>query len=634
MNKILSIIIPYYNAKEYTDELLSLLDKQIDTEEIEVLLIDDGSKEEYTANYNWLKIIRQDNGGASAARNTGLDNAIGEYISFIDSDDLISDNYIETILNKIKEEHFDYMFLSWDSFGGWNTTTVLKSVDDEFPDWNLCVWNRVYKRELIGNIRFNIKKLIAEDAQFIRAVQINCKKKSFTDKILYHYRSNTPNSLTKRFANGDLSTERIVYYYNKITKDMQYLIDDVKFLDKYAEVIIMTNDNQLPELKNYAMVMKPTVIKGTELRGEDTSLFTKVDIPIKTQLVIWTDKTFAIGGIETFIYSFCLNMKKYYDIIVLYNEMDIEQIRRLQPHVKVLKNNLKTKIICDNLIVNRITDSVPNNIIYNKKIQMIHCCKLVDNWKVNQNNDVIIPVSSTVKESFKEDIGEHKNEVINNLMYPIERKRILRLITGTRLTFEKGKNRIITLAKELNKKQIPFIWTIFTDTPLKEKIDGVVCMPPTLDLTSWIAASDYLIQLSDSEAFCYSLVEALSLGVPVITTPLPILDDIGFEEGINGWTVPFDMNNIDNIIDNIYNIKLNFNYKYDNTPIIEKWRHVLGNTQPLNTYKYTPEKIVKIRVIKTYYDTELKRNVKPQEIIETKSLRADLIVSMGYAIYI
>ena len=141
MNKILSIIIPYYNAKEYTDELLSLLDKQIDTEEIEVLLIDDGSKEEYTANYNWLKIIRQDNGGASAARNTGLDNAIGEYISFIDSDDLISDNYIETILNKIKEEHFDYMFLSWDSFGGWNTTTILKSVDDEFPDWNLCVWN-------------------------------------------------------------------------------------------------------------------------------------------------------------------------------------------------------------------------------------------------------------------------------------------------------------------------------------------------------------------------------------------------------------------------------------------------------------------------------------------------------------
>lgn len=634
MNKILSIIIPYYNAKEYTDELLSLLDKQINTEEIEVLLIDDGSKEEYTANYNWLKIIRQDNGGASAARNTGLDNAIGEYISFIDSDDLISDNYIETILNKIKEERFDYMFLSWDSFGGWNTATILKSVDDEFPDWNLCVWNRVYKRELIGDIRFNIKKLIAEDAQFIRAVQINCKKKSFTDKILYHYRSNTPNSLTKRFANGDLSTERIVYYYNKITKDMQYLIDDVKLLDKYAEVIIMTNDNQLPELKNYAMVMKPTAIKGTELRGEDTSLFTKVDIPIKTQLVIWTDKTFAIGGIETFIYSFCLNMKQYYDIIVLYNEMDIEQIRRLQPHVKVLKNNLKTKIICDNLLVNRITDSVPNNIIYNKKIQMIHCCKLVDNWKVNQNNDVIIPVSSTVKESFKEDIGEHKNEVINNLMYPIEKKRILRLITGTRLTFEKGKDRIITLAKELNKKQIPFIWTIFTDTPLKEKIDGVVCMPPTLDLTSWIAASDYLIQLSDSEAFCYSLVEALSLGIPVITTPLPILDDIGFEEGINGWTVPFDMNNIDNIIDNIYNIKLNFNYKYDNTPIIEKWRHVLGNTQPLNTYKYTPEKIVKIRVIKAYYDIELQEDKKPQDIVETNMVRAELIVSMGYAIYI
>ena len=96
MQKILSVIIPYYNAKEYTDELLSILDKQI-TDEIEVLLIDDGSKEKYVSKYSWLNIIRQNNGGASAARNTGLDNAIGQYISFIDADDLVTDNYFEII---------------------------------------------------------------------------------------------------------------------------------------------------------------------------------------------------------------------------------------------------------------------------------------------------------------------------------------------------------------------------------------------------------------------------------------------------------------------------------------------------------------------------------------------------------
>ena len=81
----LSIIIPYYNCKKYTDTLLSCLDKQI-TDEVEVILVDDGSKEPYTTDYNWIKIIRQQNGGASVARNTGLDNVSGEYIAFVDAD--------------------------------------------------------------------------------------------------------------------------------------------------------------------------------------------------------------------------------------------------------------------------------------------------------------------------------------------------------------------------------------------------------------------------------------------------------------------------------------------------------------------------------------------------------------------
>ena len=159
MQKILSIIIPYYNTKKYTDELLSILNKQI-TNDIEVLLIDDGSIEEYVSSYPWLKVIRQENGGVSSARNTGLDNATGKYIGFIDSDDLVTDDYFEIILQKIKEEEFDYMYLSWDSFGGWNVNITINSVEEEFPSYNVCVWNRIYKREAIKDIRFNLKKLI------------------------------------------------------------------------------------------------------------------------------------------------------------------------------------------------------------------------------------------------------------------------------------------------------------------------------------------------------------------------------------------------------------------------------------------------------------------------------------------
>ena len=133
----LSIIIPYYNCKEYTDELLSCLDKQI-TDEVEVILIDDGSKIPYSTKYEWIKIIRQENGGASVARNTGLDSASGEYIAFIDADDMVAENYISAILGKIAEEQFDYCYLSWKTLpGGWNCQVKLKSVEDKFPPYNL-----------------------------------------------------------------------------------------------------------------------------------------------------------------------------------------------------------------------------------------------------------------------------------------------------------------------------------------------------------------------------------------------------------------------------------------------------------------------------------------------------------------
>ena len=107
----LSIIIPTYNAEPYIHELLSALTPQI-TEETEVIIVDDGSSTPLGIKYKWAKVIRQANKGASAARNTGLVKAQGEYIAFIDADDLISHNYISKVLEKIDTEEPDYIYLS------------------------------------------------------------------------------------------------------------------------------------------------------------------------------------------------------------------------------------------------------------------------------------------------------------------------------------------------------------------------------------------------------------------------------------------------------------------------------------------------------------------------------------------
>ena len=155
----LSIIIPYYNTKQYTDKLLKCLAPQI-TSDVEVILVDDGSQTAYTTDYSWVKIIRKENGGVSSARNIGLDNVKGTYIAFIDSDDLVADNYVDSIIQKIKDEKFDYCYISWKTLpdNNINYEVKLKDINSEFPVMNLCVWNRIYRKSAIKELRFNENK--------------------------------------------------------------------------------------------------------------------------------------------------------------------------------------------------------------------------------------------------------------------------------------------------------------------------------------------------------------------------------------------------------------------------------------------------------------------------------------------
>lgn len=621
MDLLLSIIIPYYNTKKYTDELLQCLDRQI-TDECEIILIDDGSKEEFKTNYKWCNIIRQENGGASKARNVGLDNIKGKYVAFIDSDDLVTDNYISTIINKIKTEQFDYCYMSWKTMDcGWKYEVKLKTIDDKFPPFNLCCWNRIYKYDCIRNIRFPENKLIAEDADFIRQAEKVCKKKSFIPDFMYFYRSDTPNSLTKRFANGELNTQRAVFYYNKISKDMTYLIEQVKKLNEVGEVIVMTNYNELPELEEYAMVSTPMEIKGTSFYGELTPLFHKINLPIKTQIVIWIDYAYIIGGMETFIYNFCVNLYKDYDIIVLYNHMGEEQKNRLRPYVSVVKYNPNTHIICDTLLVNKITDTNPSNVEFKQKIQMIHVCKMMADWKIPTDYDKLVAVSDVAAKSF----NATDYNVIHNLTRKQKPKKILKLISATRFTFEKGGERIKTLATLFNDNNIPFIWLIFSDEKLNEDIDGIIYMKPTVNIANYIAASDYLVQLSDQEAYGYSIVEALELGTPVITTPIPILDEIGIKDGVHGIFVPFDMQNID--VNKIYNQNFSFKFDNHNAEILKQWKKILGNTKPVGDYVYIPGEIVTVKAIASYFSYALNRQVEVGEIFETTRERADIVIN-------
>ena len=191
----LSIITPYYNTLEYTKRLAEMLEPQL-TDEIEWIIIDDGCHEQILDVLNATIIhLPKNSGGASIPRNYGLDIAKGKYITFIDSDDRISKDYIQTILDKINNDTFDYCYFNWCS----HAFTII--IEDEPPEWNCSVWNCIYKRKTIGKNRFNPELVIGEDYDF--NIRVRKGVRSNINKMLYFY-SDTPNSLMKRDTNAKI----------------------------------------------------------------------------------------------------------------------------------------------------------------------------------------------------------------------------------------------------------------------------------------------------------------------------------------------------------------------------------------------------------------------------------------------
>ena len=185
----LSIITPYYNALPYIRKLNKVLSPQL-TNNVEWIIIDDGCNEKELDGFKAKVIhLEENSGGASVPRNAGLDVARGKYIAFIDSDDLVSDKYVNIILNNTTKG-YDYFYISW------STKTNYVIIKDNPPSWNCSVWNCVYKKELIGDNRFDPALKKAEDYVFNKAVRKG-HKGNVVD-VLYYYNAETPNSLTKQ----------------------------------------------------------------------------------------------------------------------------------------------------------------------------------------------------------------------------------------------------------------------------------------------------------------------------------------------------------------------------------------------------------------------------------------------------
>ena len=175
----LAIIIPYYKTYDETKKLMDILIPQI-TDETEVFLIDDGCHDERLDQYKEkINIIHlEENHGLSYARNRGIERATGKYLTFIDSDDYVSDDYVKTIIDKINTSDFDYCYFSWKAM---NSKMVVR-IKDNPPTWNLAVWNAVYKTDYVELFDDNIRFM--EDVPWQIKMRAKNGKKEIIDKVL------------------------------------------------------------------------------------------------------------------------------------------------------------------------------------------------------------------------------------------------------------------------------------------------------------------------------------------------------------------------------------------------------------------------------------------------------------------
>ena len=172
----LSIITPYFKTLDYTLKLAERLEPQL-TDEVEWIIVDDGCNEKELDKLK-AKVIHlpSNSGGASRPRNVGLNHAKGDYIAFIDSDDIVTTDYIEKVLKSLKS---DLIYISWKS----QVHNII--IDKEPPNWNCAVWCRIYKKEIIGDLRFDDSLRIAEDYAFNK--KIHPTSTSVIRKQIYYY---------------------------------------------------------------------------------------------------------------------------------------------------------------------------------------------------------------------------------------------------------------------------------------------------------------------------------------------------------------------------------------------------------------------------------------------------------------
>lgn len=336
--------------------------------------------------------------------------------------------------------------------------------------------------------------------------------------------------------------------------------------------------------------------------------------------VIYIQHLNIIGGTEQFVYELTRKYKDI-DITVVYKTGHWKQIERIAKNVRIIKYNGQ-KIKCQKAFFNYSIDII-DNVEAEECIQIIHAMYKTNKIKPKLNEKITqyYAVSEIAAKEWEELTGI-KAKIVRNPLQMLETKPVLFLVSATRLTAEKGKDRIEMLGNMLNEKGIDYLWLIFTNDDSKIDNPNICYIKPRLNVRQYMNAlketNVYGVQLSDCEGDCYFTRECEALGIPLLITPIPSFKEQGLVDGKNCYYLPFDMKDIDidKIVNNIP--------KYEGYIREDKWKDELINVK--SNYKEEEMK-VKVKCTYSYTDMELNKDIPLgyEWIVDKK--RADVLLA-------
>lgn len=208
MEPLISVIVPIYNVEAYLDRCVESIVNQT-YKNLEIILVDDGSPDKcpqmcdnWADKDNRIKVIHKENGGLSDARNAGMKIASGEYICFVDSDDLVALTFVEQLYNAITDKNAN--IVACDVLCFKNEKEIVEndlnqiSTNSFTPEQALSqlikgkgvravAWNKLYKREIIQDEQFEVGKLHEDEFYTYRLID-KCQKVVYVNCKLYYYR--------------------------------------------------------------------------------------------------------------------------------------------------------------------------------------------------------------------------------------------------------------------------------------------------------------------------------------------------------------------------------------------------------------------------------------------------------------